>query len=47
MRHNSSLVCMIGITYVYIDTVFAFYGYILLFFLTRIHGVFVVVFNET
>ena len=28
MRHNSSLVCMVGITYVYIDTIFAFYGYI-------------------
>ena len=31
MRHNLSLVCMVGITYVYINTIFAFYGY---FFLT-------------
>ena len=28
--HNSSLVCMAGITYVYIDTVFGSYGYFLL-----------------
>ena len=34
LRHNSSVVCMVGITYVYIDTVFGFYGYILLFFLS-------------
>ena len=27
MRHHSSLVCMVGITNVYIDTIFAFYGY--------------------
>ena len=26
--HNSSLVCMVGITHVYIDTLFVFYGYI-------------------
>ena len=25
-KHNSSLVCMVGITYVNIDTVFGFYG---------------------
>ena len=29
MRHNSSLVCMVGITWVYIDTISPFYGYIL------------------
>ena len=28
-RHNSSLVCMVGITCIYVDTIFAFYGYIL------------------
>ena len=29
MRHKSSLVCMVGITYVYIDTIFAgFYVYL-------------------
>ena len=28
MRHNSSLVCMVGISYVYIVTIFAFHGYI-------------------
>ena len=33
MKHNSSLVCMVGITYVCIDTIFAFYGYSLSFFL--------------
>ena len=34
MRHNSSLVCTVGITYEFIDTIFEFYGYILfLFFL--------------
>ena len=33
MRHNSSLVCMAGITYVYIDTIFACYGYVFLLFL--------------
>ena len=26
-RHTSSLVCMAGITYVYIDMIFVFYGY--------------------
>ena len=30
MRHNSSLVCMVGVTYVYIDTIFACHGYIFL-----------------
>ena len=36
--HNSSLVCMVGITYVYIDTVFGFYGYsFLFFFLTHLY----------
>ena len=29
IRHNLSLVCTVGITYVYIDTIFAFYGYFL------------------
>ena len=29
--HNSQLVCMVGITYLFIDTIFAFYGYIDLF----------------
>ena len=29
--HNSSLVCMVGITYVYCDTIFAFYGCIFLY----------------
>ena len=29
MRHNSSLVCMVGITYLYTDMIFAFYGYVL------------------
>ena len=33
MGHNLSLVCIIGITYVYIDTAFGFYGYILFSFL--------------
>ena len=28
MRHDSSFVCMVGITFVYIDAIFAFYGYI-------------------
>ena len=28
MRHNSSLVCMVGMTYECIDTIFPFYGYI-------------------
>ena len=28
MIHNSWLVCIAGITYVYIDTIFAFYGYV-------------------
>ena len=32
VRHNSSLVCMVRITCVYIDTVFGFYGYIRIFF---------------
>ena len=27
VRHNLSLVCLVRITYVYIDTVFGFYGY--------------------
>ena len=31
MRHNSSLVCMVRITYVYIDKVFRFYGYIFIY----------------
>ena len=31
MRHNSSLVCMVGDTTVYIDTIFDFYGYILFY----------------
>ena len=31
MRHSSSLVCMVGITYVYIDMIFAFYGYFFLY----------------
>ena len=30
--HNSSLVCMVRITYVYIDMVFGFYEYFLSFF---------------
>ena len=34
LRHNSSLVCMVEITYVYIDTVFGFYGY---FFLNHLY----------
>ena len=37
MRHNSSLVCMVGITCVYIDTIFAFYGCILCFFYTNLY----------
>ena len=37
MRHNSSSVCMGGITYVYFDMIFAFYGYILFFFLFYIY----------
>ena len=38
MRHNPSLVCMVGITYVYIDTIFAFYGYTLFpFFYTSLY----------
>ena len=32
LRHNSSLVCMVRITYVYIDLVFRFHGYFFLFF---------------
>ena len=28
MRHNSWLVCMVRIVYVYIDKIFGFYGYI-------------------
>ena len=32
MRHKSWLVCMVGITYhVCIDTLFAFYGYVVFF----------------
>ena len=31
MIHNSYLVCMVGITYVYINMIFAFYGYVDLF----------------
>ena len=31
MRHNSSLVCMVGITYVHVDAIFALYGYILFY----------------
>ena len=27
-RHNSQLVCMVGITHVYIDMIFAFCGYV-------------------
>ena len=30
IRHNSSLICMVGLTYVYIDMILAFYGYIFL-----------------
>ena len=36
-RHNSSLVCMVRITYVYIDTVFGFYGYIFILFFLNTH----------
>ena len=31
-KTDSSLVCMVGITYVYIDAVFGFYGYLKIFF---------------
>ena len=31
MRHNSSLVCMVRIASVYINTIYTFYGYILFF----------------
>ena len=33
-KHNSSFVCMVGITYVCIDMAFGFYGHI---FVTRIY----------
>ena len=33
MRHNSSLVCMVEITYVFIDMIFTFYGYILFLYI--------------
>ena len=35
MRHNSSLVCMVGITYMYIAFIFAFGGYFL--FITHLY----------
>ena len=34
MRHNSSLVCMVGITYVYLDIVLGFHDYFFLLFLS-------------
>ena len=37
MRHNSSLICMVGISYVYIDTIFAFYGYCFFLFYTHLY----------
>ena len=37
MRRNSSLVCMVGITYEYIDTLFEFYGHILFFLFIYIY----------
>ena len=37
IRHNSQLVCMVGIAYVYIDAIFAFNGYVDFFLLMLLY----------